>query len=246
MDVDAEAGQAAEARVCIEAMVPVWVPTDMINEGMNAMWKTKVGKKLNAALSKNVDLSSKEFVIKETKCTTSDSSSKLVDFSKTIPFIGAIAFRVYSEARIAGLSLVSDDEVEDLLQSKWGSKSKSKATTKVISMDMDAVAAGGAASGSICFQATVPKWVPTKLISSGLKTVVESEILTKVTEANPMLQIAPDADTPLVEEKGCDQKENPDTLLRWTLPEIPFVGKLGVAVYGSGIKTDLGKLMGGR
>jgi hypothetical protein len=247
MDVDASAaGGLASAAVCVEASIPTWVPTSMMNQGMKAMWATKIGKNLNAALSANADLSAAEFEIDEKACERSEGTKDLVDFSKKIPFIGNIGFHVYAEHEIAGFSALEDklanhEEVEDLLQSGWG---KPKASTKQLSMDMDAKVAGGLMSGSICFQASVPSWVPTQMLAKGLKAVVESKILKKLTEANPKLQIAPDEDTALVEEKPCNTAENPDSLLDYTLPSIPFVGNLAVSVKGSGIKTDLSAMMG--
>merc|ERR1712205_250136 len=50
MVVDAQA-MGAKAAVCVQAEVPSWVPTSMMNKGMNLVWNTKIGKKIAAGMA---------------------------------------------------------------------------------------------------------------------------------------------------------------------------------------------------
>merc|ERR1711934_157539 len=248
LDVDA-AVAGSTAGVCVEAKVPTWVPTASMNAGMNAIWNTKLGKKISAALSKSVDVSSDEFKAEEKACDKDANTKTLLNYNKELPFVGTIGFSVYSAMSIAGFSMLelTEDEVNELVEEQWGNWGNlfKPKPPKTISMDMDANMGSGLASGSICFQATIPALIPTSTLGQGMKKLLDSAILKKLTEANPGMQIAPDEDTALVAETPCDKKENPDKLLDMSLPSIPFIGKLSIKVYGSGIKTDLSKLYGG-
>jgi len=117
---------------------------------------------------------------------------------------------------------------------EWGFSSlfgKSKPSTKTISMDMDASAAGGMASGSLCVQAAVPSMLPTKMLGQGMKKVFDSVVLKKL--AAKGLTIEPDKDTELVAQGPCDQVENNKQLFSFGTPNIPFIGKLSLSVFGS-------------
>ena len=114
---------------------------------------------------------------------------------------------------------------------------KSAPKSKTISMDMDAAAVAGMASGSLCVQASVPSYLPTKMLGAGMKKVFDSMVVKKLAQSG--LTLKPDEDTELVAENPCDQEENNKQLFTFATPNIPFVGKLSLSVFGS---ADLSKL----
>merc|ERR1711907_462157 len=123
---------------------------------------------------------------------------------------------------------------------EWGFSSlfgKSKPSTKTISMDMDASAAGGMASGSLCVQAAVPSMLPTKMLGQGMKKVFDSVVLKKLAEKG--LTLEPDKDTELVAQGPCDQVENNKQLFSFGTPNIPFIGKLSLSVFGAQTQAAL-------
>merc|ERR1712072_1031183 len=120
--------------------------------------------------------------------------------------------------------------------SMFGGK-KSAPKTKTISMDMDAAAAGGLASASLCVQAGVPSYMPTKMLGSGMKKIFDSMVLKKLAQSG--LNLQPDEDTALIAEAPCDTKENNKQLFTFGTPNIPFVGKLSLTVLGSADLTGL-------
>ena len=55
----------------------------------------------------------------------------------------------------------------------------------------------------------------------------------------PALEVAPDSDTPLVAEAGCDRVENPVVLVEKNFA-IPMIGSVSAIIYESaGLKTAL-------
>merc|ERR1712010_12262 len=130
---------------------------------------------------------------------------------------------------------------EQLVEAGWfgsmfGGK-KSAPKTKTISMDMDAAAAGGLASASLCVQAGVPSYMPTKMLGSGMQKIFDSMVLKKLAQSG--LNLQPDEDTALIAEAPCDTKENNKQLFTFGTPNIPFVGKLSLTVLGSADLTGL-------
>jgi len=109
---------------------------------------------------------------------------------------------------------------------------------KTVSMDMDATM-NGEAMGSICFQGQVPKFVPIDLMAKAIRQLLDSGLIQKLREKMPELEVAPDSDTPLVAETGCDRVENPAVLVEKNFA-IPMIGKVSAIIYGSDdLKTAL-------
>jgi len=129
-----------------------------------------------------------------------------------------------------------DEENTDLLQAGWGKIAKKQ---KKVSMDTEVTLKGGVAAGSLCFETSLPSWVPTQLLQGGMKAILEGPIK-KVLAAKGM-SMTPDSATEILAENICDRKENPRQLVTYS-KDIPFIGKLSFTIYGSEVKVDFSKV----
>lgn len=247
--------------ICVQATVPSFVPTDMLTTGLNLMWNSELGKQLETQLAgalgpdgaARIDAFQADAAIDESACRQDTDMKQLMSYEKEIPFIGNLSFKVYSDmdmASITGLQQKIAEKgekelAEEFIQTCWGIDSIKKAAaaavksvigtpkSKTVSLDMDATMSGKAA-GSVCFEASIPDWIPTAQLASGIQSILNSGIMTTLNAKLPGITIAADAEnssTP-VQAGVCDRAENPDELASKTY-ELPFVNTISGSVYGS-------------
>lgn len=236
MDIDmAAAGGVITQGICLQASVPTWIPTSAMNTGMNMMWNTKIGKKLEEGLSKHAAIDKSDTKVEEASCDRNDNPKAVFDYTTDLPFVGALKFHVFaSNTAVAGMGFNQQEEIraisapvmDDLVQQGWGSFKVSK---KTVSMDLDVSAPGGI-KGSICFQGSLPSYVPNSVLSSGMKLLLKGKIVQKMKEND--MEVTPDDASMLVATGDCDRKENPNPLLEYS-KDLPFIGATKFAVYGS-------------
>lgn len=210
----------------------------MMNKGMNLIWNTKIGKRLAAGLSKHVDIQTQEFKVEEKACPSSYAKT-LFTYTKKLPFVGTISFSIrgsagFNKEEDLAQAIVSAGTMDDLVQDGYGSWSRSKNVER--SMDLDVWMPGvpkalaDLMKQSMCFQGTIPSWIPTSMLSAGMKLILEDKILAELKKKG--MTIEPDKDTEFVATGPCDRKENPASLLTYT-KDLPFVGKLSFNVFGT-------------
>merc|ERR1711907_114871 len=219
--------------VCMQVQLPEFVPTEIVKHGLNLVWQSKIGQQLATDLhGRRVG---SEIQMRAKPCDRVTHSNSLLSYERKLAFIGQVQLDIYGQRMNSGTSLAEQDDYGHVIMAAWGLPAWATPSSKTISMDLDVE---GVAKGSLCFEAMVPSWIPTTVLGTGLKLVLETSVIAKLIQENPVLRIFPDEDTEMVAENGCDREENPDQYLNYVTSTLPFVGKLACKVYGSGITAN--------
>jgi len=171
--------------VCMQVQLPDFVPTETAKQGLNLVWQSEIWEQLATGLPGGRVGS--ELEVSERPCDRATHSNSLLSYKRKLAFIGQVYLDVYSQTQRPNpsISLAEQDDYGHVIMAAWSLPKWATPTSKTISMDLDVE---GVAKGSLCFEAMVPSWIPTTVLGTGLKLVLETSVIAKLIQQNPVLK----------------------------------------------------------